>query len=163
MIQEIVKSASIAALELATGPVESKSKPPQQEKLFQITPNSPSLSPELAKEVHSLTARILYIANRGRPDLITLILFMTKRVLSPTVEDGKNLIRAIYYLRRTTELDLKLRFKGDLQVTLLCSARRLQVSLRHLTFDYGAYYTKSTTQKLNTTSSCEAEVVALLS
>lgn len=167
MIQEIVKSASIAALELATGPVEAKPKTPTHEKLFQSTPNSPPLSSELAKEVHSLTARILFIANRGRPDLITFISFMTKRVLSPTVEDGKKLLRAIYYLRHTTQLDLKLGFKGDPQVSLYIDASFAvhddckSHSGTLATLGHGAYYTKSTTQKLNTTSSCEAELVAL--
>ncbi len=167
MIQEIVKSADIAALELATGPVEPKPKTPTHEKLFQSTPNSPPLSPELAKIVRSLTARILFVANRGRPDVITFIAYMTKRVLSPTVEDGKKLLRAIYYLRHTTELDLKLGFKGDPLVSLYIDAsfavhddcKSHSGSLA--TLGHGAYYTKSTTQKLNTTSSCEAELVAL--
>lgn len=35
--------------------------------------------------------KILFIANRARPDMVTFISFMTKRTLHPTVEDGKEL------------------------------------------------------------------------
>ena len=92
---------------------------------------------------------------------------MTKRVLSPTIEDGRKLLRAVAYLRQTSELDLRLGIKGVLQVSVYMDASSAvhddmkSHSETAVTLGHGAYYTKSTAQKLNTTSSCEAELVAL--
>ena len=99
MIQEITKSTSIATIEEIVGTVEQSPTTPSHENLFHATEDSPLLPPLVARELHSLTARILFIANRGRPDLITFISYMTKKVLAPTHEDGRKLLRAIYYMR----------------------------------------------------------------
>jgi hypothetical protein len=73
MIAEITRSPSIATIEHAVGKIEKNPSTPANEYLFQSSPDSPPFSPELAKEVHSLTARILFIANRGRPDIVCAI------------------------------------------------------------------------------------------
>jgi ribonuclease HI len=65
------------------------------------------------------------------------------------------------------DLDLRLGFKGEPQVYVYIDASFAVHddykwhSGTLVTLGTGAYYTKSTTQKLNTTSSCEAELVAL--
>jgi ribonuclease HI len=161
------RSPNIAVLEKFVKEGEKDPKTPAHDKLFQSSEDSPLLPPDLAKEVHSLTARILFIANRGRPDMITFSSFMTKKVLCPTVEDGRKLLRAIYYLRSTADLTLKLGYKGEPQVSVFIDASFAvhddykSHSGTVVTLGTGAFYTKSTTQKLNTTSSCEAELVAL--
>ena len=92
---------------------------------------------------------------------------MTKRVLAPTIEDGRKLLRAIAYLQETAKLDLRLGIKGALQASVYIDASfavhddMKSHSGTAITLGHGAYYTKSTSQKLNTTSSCEAELVAL--
>jgi hypothetical protein len=78
--------------------MEENPKTPGSEYLFRSSENSPVLDPPLIEIVHSLTARILFVANRARPDMRTFVSYMTKRVLSPTVEDGKKLLRALRYL-----------------------------------------------------------------
>lgn len=167
MIAEITRSPGITAIEQAVGKVEKNPSTPAHEYLFQSSGDSPALPLALAKEVHSLTAKILFVANRGRPDLITFVAFMTKKVLHPTLEDGRKLLRAIYYMRNTVGLDLRLGFKGAPQVSVYIDASFAvhddykSHSGTLVTLGTGAYYTKSTTQKLNTTSSCEAELVAL--
>jgi hypothetical protein len=76
-------------------------------------------------------------------------------------------LRAIAYLRQTSELDLRLGIKGALQVSVYLDASfavhdyMKSHSGTAVTLGHGVYYTKSTAQKLNTTSSCEAELVAL--
>ena len=167
MIHEIVKSSGVQELEAIVGATAKEPKTPSHDKLFQQGEGSALLPTGLAKELHSLTAKILFIANRGRPDVITFISYMTKRVLAPTIEDGKKLLRAIAYLRQTADLDLRLGIKGALQVSAYIDASfavhddMKSHSGTAITLGYGAFYTKSTAQKLNTTSSCEAELVAL--
>jgi hypothetical protein len=53
--------------------------------------------PSVRPIVGSAARWIFFVANRGRPDLITFVAFMTKKVLHPTLEDGRKLLRAIYY------------------------------------------------------------------
>ena len=105
MIQEIAKSRCIQDIEEVVGAVAPNPLTPSHDQLFHDSEGSPLLSDTLAREVHSLTARILFIANRGRPDLITFIAYMTKKVLKPTHEDARKLLRAIYYLRSTADMD----------------------------------------------------------
>ena len=167
MIQEIVNCHGVQEIETAVGATTKDPTTPSHEKLFQHSEQSALLPTDLAKELHSITAKILFISNRGRPDVITFVSYMTKRVLSPTIEDGRKLLRAVAYLRHTSELDLRLGIKGALQVSVYIDASfavhddMKSHSGTAVTLGHGAYYTKSTAQKLNTTSSCEAELVAL--
>ena len=89
MIEEIASAEGALALSAAIGPTEERPKTPCTEHLFQCTDSSPARDQALAKIVHSLTARIIFVANRARPDLLSFISFMTKKVLAPTHEDGK--------------------------------------------------------------------------
>ena len=167
MIEEIASASGVTTLNTAVGPVEENPKTPCTEYLFKCSDNSPVLNPSLAKIVHSLTARILFVANRARPDLLTFVSFMTKRVLAPTVEDGRKLLRALRYLAHTSKLELTLSFKGTPHVSAYVDAsftvhpdKKSHTGVM-ATLGTGAFYTKSTSQKINTTSSCEAELVAL--
>ena len=110
MTEEITRAPGVDTLTVALGPSEEKPKTPGTELLFSSSDRSPALDPPLTKIVHSLTARILFVANRARPDMLTFISFMTKRVLAPTVEDGRKLLRAMRYLAHTSKLELTLGF-----------------------------------------------------
>ena len=77
---------------------------PGTELLFRSTESSPALDPPLIKIVHSLTARILFVANQACPDMLTFASFMTNRVLAPTVEDGRKLLRALRVLAHTSKI-----------------------------------------------------------
>jgi hypothetical protein len=167
MIEEIANAPGVATLTAAVGSVEEHPKTPCTESLFKCTATSPTLDPSLAKIVHSLTARILFVANRARPDLLTFIAFMTKRVLSPTIEDGRKLLRALRYLAITSNLQLTLGFADTPAISVYIDAsfgvhpdKKSHTGVL-ATMGRGAFYTKSTAQKINTTSSCEAELVAL--
>ena len=94
MIEEIAAAPGIAALTAAVGQPEAHPKTLATENLFRSTAASPPLEPPLANVIHSLTARILFVAKRARPDLLTFKSFMTKKVLNPTQEDGRKLLRA---------------------------------------------------------------------
>ena len=55
--------------------------------LFEVNQTSVALGKQEKEYYHSVTAKLLYLAKRVRPDLLTAISFLTKRVQSPTAED----------------------------------------------------------------------------
>ena len=167
MVEEIVTAPGVATLTAALGHPDTDPKTPATENLFRSSATSPLLDQPLAKIIHSLTARILFVANRARPDMLTFVSFMTKKVLAPTQEDGRKLLRALRYMARTSDVVLTLSYRGvpSLQVYIDASFATHPDMKSHTgvfcTLGTGALYTKSTAQKINTTSSCEAELVAL--
>ena len=72
---------------------------PAPDHLFKVRDNVPKLSPDRADLFHRVTAQILFVAYRGRPDLRTATSFITKRVKSPDEDDYKKLARTIKYIR----------------------------------------------------------------
>ena len=92
---------------------------------------------------------------------------MTKKILSPTAEDARKLLQAIAYLKSTADLHLRLNYIGTPRVHTYIDAsfathptRRSHTSV-YVTLGQGGLFTKSTMQKINTSSSCKAEIVAL--
>ena len=63
---------------------------------------------EDADHYHKLTAKLVYLAPRARPDLLTAVSFLCTRVQCPTQEDLSNLSRTIRYLDKTKNLFLTL-------------------------------------------------------
>ena len=55
--------------------------------LFQVTPDLPTISEPDRKIFHKIVAKLLYVANRARPDIMVAISFLTSRVLNTTDED----------------------------------------------------------------------------
>lgn len=53
---------------------------------FDITLASPLLSNAQQAKLHSNAAKILFISYRTRPDVLTAISFLTKRVLTPLTQ-----------------------------------------------------------------------------
>ena len=167
MIEEITRTPGVELLTKTVGATEENPKTPCHDLLLRTTEDSPLLDQPLCKIVHSITAKILFVASRGRPDLLTFISFMTKRVLHPTQEDGRKLLRALHYLAHTSKLGLTLGYIGKPTISVYIDAsfgvhqdRKSHTGV-FTTLGRGAVYTKSTTQKIKTTSSCEAELVAV--
>ena len=61
------------------------------------------------KDFHSRTAKLLYLAKRARPDILTVTIFLCTRIQEATVEDQKKLMRVLGYLSGTQEVTLILR------------------------------------------------------
>ena len=59
--------------------------------LFKVRDNAPKLNEERADFFHHLVAQLLFVAQRGRPDLRTVVSFLTKRVQVPDKDDYKKL------------------------------------------------------------------------
>ena len=59
---------------------------PADENLFNVR-ESPLLSVSEAKRFHSFVTRLLYLIKRTRPDILTLVAFLTTKVQSPIEDD----------------------------------------------------------------------------
>ena len=140
---------------------------PATAQLYSIDPNSKALDKEGAEFFHSLMAKVLYLAKRVRPDLLTAIGFLSKRIKEPTEQDRAKLNRVIRYLNNTKELGLTLHPKEDLTVLSFIDASyavhrdmKSQTGLA-VTLGDGVTFAQSKTQQLNSKSSTESELIAL--
>jgi hypothetical protein len=137
------------------------------EQLFEVSPDSPPLTEKAQANFHSILASFNFIGGRGRPDLIPYLAAGLKRVLAPTEEDERKAARFVGYVESTRNLTLRLRCYLPPKISAFIDASfATHPNMRShsgvcLTMGVGAFYSKSTAQKLNSTSSCHAEMVAL--
>ena len=112
-------------------------------------------------------AKLLFIAKRGRPDILTAISFLTTRVTKPNVDDWGKLKRTLQYLKGT--LDFKLTLGAD-SMTILKTWVDASYAPHHdmrshsggcSSFGSGVVMSRSSKQKLNSKSSTEAEVIGV--
>jgi hypothetical protein len=143
------------------------SNTPAGNNLFLIDERAVSLSVKEKEIFHSLTAKLLYLAKRVRPDILVAISFLAKRVLSPTEQDKRKLERVVQYLRGTRELGIILDIGENISVlAYIDSSFGVHKDMKSHTgvvigVGLGPVYAKSSGQKLNTKSSTEAELVGL--
>jgi uncharacterized protein YeaC (DUF1315 family) len=81
--------------ELLKGPAKS----PASNYLFHVNAAARKLDNESAVLYHHLTAKLLYLSKRTRPDLLPTVSFLCTRVQGPDVDDWKKLGRCLTYLR----------------------------------------------------------------
>ena len=62
------------------------------------------LSEEMAKQFHRTTAQLLFLCKRARPDVETLISFLTTRVKQADMDDWKKLRHGLGYLAGTLHM-----------------------------------------------------------
>ena len=67
-------------------------------------------------------AKLLYLNKRTRPDILTLVAFLTTRVQSPTEDDRAKLHRGMGYIIGTIGLSLTLEVEGPIRVTAYVDA-----------------------------------------
>ena len=134
-------------------------------KLWEVNENSPRLDEKKSEIFHSVTAKLLYITKRARPDIETGVAFMTTRVSRSTEQDWKKLKRIITFLKYTIDDVRIIGAKGmDKIYTWVDAAFAVHGDMRSQTggamsFGYGMIHCKSSKQKLNTKSSTESELV----
>ena len=139
-------------------------KTPVADHLFQVRDDQDGLSEERALIFHNATAKDLYLCKRARPDIHTAVSFLITRVRAPDQDDWKKLIRMIGYLKATTSLGLTLK-DNDKGVTWWVDASfAVHPDMwghtgGTMSLGKGSIITKSAKQKLNTSSSTEAELV----
>ena len=123
---------------------------------------------EVRKEIfHTVTAKLLYIEKRARPDIETAVSYLTTRVDKSDMDDWKKLRRVIQFLKQTAD---DVRIIGchnlDSLYTWVDAAYGVWLNMRSQTggcmsMGRGMINCKSSKQKLNTKSSTESEIVAL--
>jgi hypothetical protein len=116
---------------------------------------------------HHITARLLFLCKRARPDIQTAVAFLCTRVKAPDTDDYKKLARVIRYLRHTVSMPLTLE-ADDIQLVKWWADASFAVHAdmkSHtggaMSLGKGVIYGTSTRQKINTRSSTEAELVAV--
>jgi hypothetical protein len=140
---------------------------PAANHLFQVKENGEKLSSEDADLFHRLTAQLLYLGKRARPDLQTAVAFLTTRVQSPDMDDLRKLGRVIRYLRRTAHWTLTLEADSMTRITWSVDASyAVHPDMRShtgatMTFGKGSAYSTSLRQKMNGRSSTEAELIGV--
>jgi len=140
---------------------------PAAEHLFKVDEDAEPLSQEDSDLFHSVTAKLLFLCKRARPDIQTPIAFLCTRVRNPDVDDYKKLKRVICYLRATPNLALTLE-ADDLQVIKwwVDASFAVHRDMRShtggtMSLGKGSVYSTSVRQKLVTKSSTEAELVGV--
>jgi hypothetical protein len=140
---------------------------PAAKHLFKVNKDAESLGEEQSDLFHSVTAKILFLCKRARPDVQTAIAFLCTRVQSPGIDDYKKLRRVVCYLRDTKELCLTLEADNLQMIKWWVDASfAVHQDMRShtggvMSLGKGAIYSMSTRQKLNTKSSTEAELVGV--
>ena len=135
--------------------------------LFTVDIDSENLSQQDSDQFHSRVAKLLYMAKRARPDLLTAVGFLATRVSSPTQEDWKKLERTLKYVNGTRNMWLTLSVSDSFSIEAY-----IDVSYGvhtdgkgHtgvcITIGSGFFYVASTKQKLVAKSSTEAELIGV--
>jgi hypothetical protein len=125
------------------------------------------LNKELADEFHTLTAKLLFLSMRARPDILTAVSFLCTRVSKPNVDDRHKLRRVMQYLRSTPDLHLTLECENLASLHWFVDASyAVHPDMRShtggvLIMRKVAVVSGSTKQRINTKSSTEAELVGV--
>lgn len=147
--------------------IGASAKTPGKGHLFEINPNGKSLSQKQHRIFHSCVAKLLFIAKRGRPDMLTVISFLTTRVIKPDTDDWGKLHRVLQYLKGTLDFKLTL---GVESMTVLKTWIDASYAPHHdirshtggcSSFGTGVVMSKSSKQKSNSKSSTETEVIGV--
>ena len=139
---------------------------PAKKDLF-VVGNSKELNKEGKELFHTLTAKLLYLAKRVRPDILVVVSYLTKRVQLPNENDLLKLERVIKYIRHTKEKGIVLEGSKLLQIEAYVDASHgIHEDFRGhtgstISIGLGPIYSKSSSQKINTKSSAESELVGL--
>jgi hypothetical protein len=117
------------------------------------------------KWFHSTTAKLLYLAKRARPDILTAVIFLCTRVQGATCENKRKLV--LGYLKRLAERTLLLRAQKEKKVTAYIDAAyavhgdsKSHSGVMIYVWDTLAYVS-SKKQKCMSKSPTEAELIAL--
>jgi Reverse transcriptase (RNA-dependent DNA polymerase) len=147
--------------------MEGTAKTPAAAHLFQVNSKPTPLDVQRADIFHRMTMQLLYLSQRGRPDVRTAVSFLCKRTNKPDVDDYKKLTRVMRYLQATLDLKLVLSADGSGIVRWwVDAAYAVHSDMKGhtggtLSMGKGSIYSYSAAQKLVSRSSTEAEVIGV--
>ena len=144
------------------------SKHPADKNLFHVNENATKLNTADTEFYHSIVASCLFLGKRVRPEILTTVSFLSKRVNNPDADDLAKLTKLIQYLRYTKDLGLTLTSNDNILelIAYVDASYGVHMDMRShtgiaISLGKGVIYCKSSTQKLNTKSSTESELIAL--
>jgi hypothetical protein len=148
--------------------MQGRAATPAADHLFRVNNTNPRKLNNKKKDnfVH-ITMQLLYLSQRGRPDIRTAVSFLCGRLRHPDEDDYKKLARVVKYLDSTVDMPLVLSSdgKGTLRWWVDASYAVHEDMKGHtggtLTMGQGSVYSTSTKHKLVTRSSTEAEIVGV--
>jgi hypothetical protein len=114
-----------------------------------------------------IVMQLLYLAQRGRPDIRPAVAFLCTRLKKPDEDDYKKLARVVKYLRGTVDLTLTLSADKDGVIMWWVDASyAVHPDMKGhtggtMSMGSGSIYSTSTRQKLVTRSSTESEVIGV--
>ena len=135
---------------------------PATNDLFHVVEKSSLLVKEKREKFHSIVAKLLYMAKRARPDILTAVSFLTTRCTCSTEQDWNKLVRIAKYLNGTKELALSLTADENITInsyidaSFACHRDGKSHTGEMITLGGGAVFAKSSKQKLVSKSSTEA-------
>ena len=114
-------------------------------------------------------AQLLFLSQRARPDMQTLVSFLTKHVRSPDEDDWKKLKRGLMYLKGTMHMKLNITVYSLSTITWYVDASygvyydcKGHTGMM-MTLGAGAAMGMSKAQKLNTPTSSDSVELPVLS
>ena len=162
-----MKAQILDAIESFGEEIEGYVLSPSARHLMTVDDNATKLSQAKQEIFHSVTAKLLYIEKRARPDIEPTVAFLCTRVDKSDVDDWKKLKRNLKWLKQTIDDNRIIGCDNlDSIFTWIDAAFAVHQNMRSQTggamsFGWGTIHARSSKQKLNTKSSTEAELVGL--
>jgi hypothetical protein len=164
-----MKDYILAMIEELPSNMRGHAKTPAANHLFNVNEQQTKFLNEVdADRFHRLTAQLMYLSQRARPDMRTAASFLSTRVKKPDVDDEKKLIRALKYLQATVHLVMTIDARGDFLTVQwwVDASYAVHPDMKShtggvMSMGHGAVYATSTRQKITTRSSTEAELVGV--
>tara|TARA_B100002003_G_C14152859_1_gene554651 strand:- start:307 stop:5016 length:4710 start_codon:yes stop_codon:yes gene_type:complete len=148
--------------------ITQKDKTPNTETLFEDdNDESIFLTEDNRKIFHTIVAKLLYLAKKLRPDILTAISYLASKVNQPTVNDNNKLTKVVKYVNNTINYKSIYKYNTPIGITAYvdasfgCHSDGKSRSGIAVMLCGGMIYTSSSKQKIVTKSSTEAELVAL--
>jgi hypothetical protein len=95
-------------------PTDELAPNPALPNLFTISNDEELLQRCEREAFHSCVAKLLYLAKRVRPDILTPVAYLTTRVSNPSFEDWKKMNRVLKYLNSTKDFGVKIKPGKDI-------------------------------------------------
>ena len=147
--------------------LSDKIKCPWTTRLFNNNNNSKILNQQKKEIFHTYVMKCMFLAKRGRPDILTGISVLSTRVLKPNEEDWNKLSRLLSYLKSTINIILRLEADDVQELKWYVDASfGTHSDLKShtgsiFTLGKGAICNDSNKQKVNARSSTEAELISI--
>ena len=135
--------------------------------MFDVDSESQVLDEDWEDIFHSVVAKLLWIAKRGRPDLELYISFLCTRVATPNTDDWQKLERVLTYISCTKDERIFIGINTiSIMNTYIDASYTVYPNMRGHTGDFISFghdivHSKASKQKINVKSSTECELVAL--